>query len=105
MAADDTLCNNGSTTFTVTNPNTQRGLWRYDLDVTYPAGVSGLLTDQNNLTLGSIAETLVNTTLDVQAVTYRFTPHINPSDGGPECGSGVDTLITIYVNPTPRIKQ
>ncbi|MEJ5266172.1 MAG: hypothetical protein WHT29_12735, partial [Bacteroidales bacterium] len=101
--ADDTLCNNGSTTFSITNPNTVRGVWRYDIEVTYPAGVSGTLGDKTNQTVLTQTDNLTNNTNDVQAVTYRFIPHINPGDGGGECGSGVDTTITIYVNPTPRI--
>ena len=104
VTADDTLCYNGSTTFTVTNPNTLRGTWRYDVDVTYPAGVTGSLGDLTNQTVLTQAETLSNTTSDVKAVTYLFTPHIDPSDGGAECQNGLDTTITIYVNPQPDIE-
>ena len=104
VTADDTLCYNGSTTFTVTNPNTLRGTWRYDVDVTYPAGVTGSLGDLTNQTVLTQAETLSNTTSDVKAVTYLFTPHIDPSDGGAECQNGLDTTITIYVNPRPDIE-
>ncbi|MEJ5265870.1 MAG: immunoglobulin domain-containing protein, partial [Bacteroidales bacterium] len=81
VAADDTLCNNGSTTFSITNPNTVRGVWRYDIDVTYPAGVSGSLNDQTNQTALTQVDNITNTTNDVQAVTYRFIPHIDPGDG------------------------
>ena len=104
VTADDTLCYNGSTTFTITNPNTVRGTWRYDVDVTYPAGVTGSLGNLTNQTVLTQAETLSNTTSDVKAVTYLFTPHIDPTDGGSECQNGLDTTITVYVNPQPRIQ-
>ena len=104
VTADDTLCYNGSTTFTITNPNTVRGTWRYDVDVTYPAGVTGSLGNLTNQTVLTQAETLSNTTSDVKAVTYLFTPHIDPTDGGSECQNGLDTTITVYVNPQPDIE-
>ncbi|HPO66629.1 MAG TPA: gliding motility-associated C-terminal domain-containing protein, partial [Bacteroidales bacterium] len=103
VAADDTLCNNGSTTFSITNPNTVRGVWRYDIEVTYPAGVSGTLGDKTNQTVLTQTDNLINTTNDVQAVTYRFIPHINPGDGGLECGAGVETTLVVYVNPTVHV--
>ncbi len=106
VAVDDTLCYgdpNTPNTFTITNPNTQRGTWRYDLDVEYPAGVTGSLSDQVNLEDLSLTDNLVNTTLNVLEVTYRFTPHINPEDGDGECGLGVDTLIRVWINPQPKI--
>jgi gliding motility-associated-like protein len=103
VAADDTLCNNTSTTFTITKPNTVRGLWRYDIDVTYPSGVTGSLGDLTNQTNLTQTDNLTNTTNDVQAVTYRFIPHIDPGDGGPECTAGVETTLVVYVNPTIHV--
>ena len=64
--------------------------WRYDVSVVYPAGVTGDwaagLTDQ---TVSTLTDDLTNTTDIVQTVTYTFTPHIRPGDGGSECGGGV----------------
>ncbi len=104
VTADDTLCYDGSTSFTLVNPTNQTGEWRYDLDVTYPAGVTGTLSDGTNQTALNLTDNLVNTTLLVQTVTYHFTPHIDPGDGDSECGGGVDTTITVYINPRPRIE-
>ncbi len=103
VAVDDTLCYDGTTDFTITNPTNQTGEWRYDLDVTYPVGVTGTLSDASNLTDLLLTDNLMNTTLTVQTVTYHFTPHIDPGDGDGECAGGIDTLITIYINPQPRI--
>ncbi len=104
VTADDTLCYDGSTSFTLVNPTNQTGEWRYDLDVTYPAGVTGILSDGTSQTALNLTDNLVNTTLTVQMVTYHFTPHIDPGDGEGECGGGVDTTITVYINPRPRIE-
>src|SRR4030042_180955 len=104
VSADDTICYNGSTDFTIVNPNTQRGTWRYDVDVTYPGGVTGTLGDLNNQTILALTDNLSNTTLNGQWVTYQFTPHINPDDGDAECAGGVDTTITVYLKQRPRIE-
>ena len=90
--------------FTIVNPTNQTGEWRYDLDVTYPAGVTGTLSDGSGQTTLNLTDNLVNSTLLVQTVTYHFTPHIDPGDGDGECQDGVDTLITVYINPQPRIE-
>ena len=34
---------------------------------------------------------------------YHFIPRIAPSDFQADCENGRDTIITIWVNPTPRI--
>ena len=47
--------------------------------------------------------TLVNNTNDVQTVVYTFTPHIRPGDTGAECANGVPVVITIKINPQPKI--
>ena len=90
--------------FTISDPTTHTGSWTYDLDVTYPLGVTGDLTDQFNINDLSLIDNLVNTTIIVQTVTYHFTPHIDPGDGDGECRHGLDTPITVYINPQPRIE-
>ena len=52
----------------------------------------------------AIVNQLINTTNVVQTVTYNFRYRLNdPRNGGiPFCDHGVDTTITVYVNPTPR---
>ena len=104
VTVDDTLCYDGTTNFTISDPTTHTGPWTYDLDVTYPLGVSGVLTDQNGISDLSLTDNLVNTTNDEQVVTYHFTPHIEPGDGQGSCDDGIDTLISIYINPQPRIE-
>ena len=78
--------------------------WRYDVQVVYPAGVTGSwaagLTDQ---TAASLTDNLTNTTDVVQTVIYTFTPHIRPGDGGPECQNGVPEIVTVDLDPQPRI--
>ena len=104
VSVDDTLCYDGVARLSITNPTNQTGEWRYDLDVTYPAGVTGTLSDGTNQTALNLTDNLVNTSLSVQTVTYHFTPHIDPGDGDGECGNGLDTTITVYINPQPRIE-
>ncbi len=97
VVVDDTLCYGEPNTpniISITQPNTVKGKWLYDLDVTYPAGVNGVLTDSLNLDDLSLLDNLVNTSDDVQEVTYHFTPHIDIGDGR-DCGSGIDTLIRV----------
>jgi len=92
---DDTVCNNSAVTFNIVNPNTVSGEWKYDIAVTYPAGVTGTLGNR----LGEVSlvqvDNLVNSTQDLQVVEYRFTSKIDPGDGGVEC-IGRDTVIRVY---------
>jgi gliding motility-associated-like protein len=52
-----------------------------------------------------ISDNLINTTNQVQTVTYTFRPRIDDDRNGgiPFCDNGRDTTLTIYVNPTPRV--
>ena len=36
-------------------------------------------------------------------MTYTFTPHIRPGDGGAECQNGVPIVITVNLDPQPKI--
>ena len=53
--------------------------------------------------IAALTDDLTNTTNDVQTVTYTFTSHIDPGDGGGECGDGVPVIISIEINPQPKI--
>jgi gliding motility-associated-like protein len=107
VTADQLLCFDGNAVFTISTVNSSLhpgSLWRYDVSVAYPAGVTGTLapglTDQ---TAGSLTDDLTNTTDVVQTVTYTFTPHIQPGDGGTECAGGVPVVISVDLDPQPKI--
>ena len=53
---------------------------------------------------GDVTDQLINLTHEVQTVIYNFRYRLNDSRNGgiPFCDHGVDTTITVYVNPTPR---
>jgi len=54
-----------------------------------------------------INDSLVNHTNKVQPVFYTFSPRIydnRPGHEGEFCGNGNDTIIKLWVNPTPRIE-
>ncbi len=107
---DEVLCYDGDASFDITNPNTVNtiGEWRYDVTVSYPGGVTGDwtggLSDVTSTGLSALTDNLTNTTDDVQTVTYTFTPHIDPGDGGGECGGGVPVVINVEINPQPKIQ-
>ena len=61
------------------------------------------LTDQTATGIAALTDNLINNTNDVQTVTYTFTPHIRPGDGGAECTDGVPVTVTVNINPRPRI--
>ncbi len=57
----------------------------------YPAGTS-------------ITDTLINHSSTVQSLTYQLKPRIkNPFTGTFYCDKNNDTIITLYINPTPRL--
>jgi len=100
------ICNEDNVNIFVRNPNIPiQGDWYYNLDVTYESGLTGDLTDGvYNSTDVVLTDQLVNTDTIFHAVTYRFTPWIDPSDGDPDCLNGLDTTIIVWVNPTPAIR-
>ncbi|MBE0666205.1 MAG: hypothetical protein IH593_00880, partial [Bacteroidales bacterium] len=79
-----------------------RGEVMYNLDVTYPAGVTGLLFDGPNQIM-NISDQLTNITNIYQTVTYRFMPYIQGKTGDPICFNGRDTTITVHIQPTARV--
>ena len=108
---DQVICYDGDAIIDVSTANTSvssGGQWRYDVSpVTYPVGVTGDwasgLPDQTATGIAALTDNLVNNTSDVQTVTYTFTPHIRPGDGGAECTAGVPVTVTVNINPRPRI--
>ena len=107
VTTDPLLCYDGDATFNISTVNTALytgSQWRYDVTVTYPAGVTGSwaagLTDQ---TAGTLTDDLTNTTDVVQTVVYTFTPHIRPGDGGSECQNGVPVILNVNIDPQPKI--
>ena len=58
------------------------------------------LTDQ---TLNTLTDNLTNSTDNVQTVVYTFTPHIRPGDGGSECQNGAPFIVTVDLDPQPKI--
>ena len=98
---DTIVCNEAPFTFTIDSVTSTTGTMKYHFDVTYPAGVTGNLTD-GDFDISNVGETLVNTTNEVQAVTYYFDAYIDRPGNASHCDNGLDTTITIYVNPTPE---
>jgi hypothetical protein len=109
VSASDTLCFDEGTTFDISNGNsfdTTTGTWVYDLVVTpSDPGVTGFTPTENDRTTLNFTDLLVNTTNTVQTVTYQFIPKIlDPRTGLAYCEDGIDTTITIWINPQPRIE-
>ncbi|MGM0473888.1 MAG: gliding motility-associated C-terminal domain-containing protein [Bacteroidota bacterium] len=107
---EDTLCDGGTSTITVTSTATLTDgeiLFDYTIEDT-----SGPLTDisgqteDDSLSPGSFNQTLDNHTDQVQWVEYRIHPYTSGSGPGAACdyGTDLDTVFRIYVNPTPRIE-
>ncbi len=109
VTTDTELCYDGPAKFDITKLNIVNTgtTWYYDIETTYPLGVTGSwptgLTDQTATGIGALTDNLVNTTNDFKTVTYKFIPHIRPGDGGDECETGVEVTIEIVINPQPKI--
>jgi hypothetical protein len=112
---EDVLCFDGVAEFEVTNPNTinPAGEWRYDLQVTYPAGVTGsigpgtgtvLISDLTDIGPLAITDNLENITAEIQTVTYTFTPKIDRGGGRAVCEDGISRTIIISINPRPQLE-
>ncbi len=79
----------------------------YDLTTSFTGVVQGVEPTTTDIAIGTpIVNTLVNRTNQVQTVTYNFRYRLNDPRNGdaPFCDHGMDTTITIYVNPTPRFE-
>jgi len=66
--------------------------------------ISGQTSD-TGLSLGSFTQTLYNASDQVQWVDYRIHPYAAGTGSGVDChyGTSRDTVLRIWVNPTPRI--
>jgi gliding motility-associated-like protein/uncharacterized repeat protein (TIGR01451 family) len=88
------ICDEGTTSFVLTN-NLPATTWTWT--VTSPASVTGASAD-NTGTLSSIIQTLDNSSMDAQRVTYTVTPRVY----------GACTLAPVtaevWVNPKPEIR-
>ncbi len=111
VGVDDTiLCDNTILSIVVDDGLEEvQGTSVYDLDVTYtPGAVTGSITgDGEKSDFIDISDLLVNNTDSVQIITYQLTARIRddrPDHAGEYCNNGLDTIITIYLNPTPRIE-
>jgi hypothetical protein len=105
-ATDTLICNEELAQFKVDNLNPYvRGEWRYRLDVEDASGMIDGERADGDYPMDSILieDQLINNDTVAHRITYHFTPYIDPSDGEADCGTDRDTLITIWVNPTPRI--
>jgi hypothetical protein len=110
VAIDDTIvCDSSNIVIDVTDLlGGVQGDKVYQLTTTDAGGnVQGVQATGEYQAGRTITNQLVNRTNEVQAVTYHFKARIKDSrTGGPfgYCDQGGDTLITVYVNPTPRLE-
>ncbi|MDF1573650.1 MAG: gliding motility-associated C-terminal domain-containing protein [Bacteroidales bacterium] len=105
-APDTVLCNDEDVLFEVKIPNvTAHGEWKYNMTVDYGEHVTGLGIG-GEYTAGdlNLMDHLVNHDTVAHRIPYHFTPRITPGNLGADCGSGVDTTVWIWVNPTPEIR-
>ncbi len=104
--ADTVLCNGSDVAFSIININsTLFGDWKYNLSVDYGASVTGLnIGGEYNASDLSLIDHLANFDTVYHSVEYHFTPRISPGDAGPDCENGIDTIIRVWVNPTPSIR-
>ena len=104
VSADTIICDGETAVINVRNPNVPiMGEWTFDLSVNPDPEISGYTGTASGTGDFIFNETLSNSDTVAHKIEYHFTPRIEPDDGGAECGGGIDTIITIWVNPTPRI--
>ena len=78
----------------------------YELTTSQTGGINGIETNGEYAIEHDITDQLINTTNQVQTVTYHLSYQIRDDRSGTNfgyCDHGIDTTITIYVNPTPTI--
>jgi gliding motility-associated-like protein len=107
VAPDTILCNNEFVYFTSDSLVSTFGRVRYTVDVAYSSvNVNNQIATGTIGDIGTLSDSLSNTGVDVETVTYTFTPYIEDGADSGDCGGypDTDTVITIYVNPTPRMQ-
>ncbi len=104
---DTVVCDSTVVEFSLTTLNgAVLGEKYYYVETSYTGDVSGV-TPNGHYPLANFNDRLVNNTFNLQTVTYHFIPRFrNPrgDDPGEYCSDGIDTTITIYLNPTPGIE-
>jgi gliding motility-associated-like protein len=78
----------------------------YDLTTTYtPGAVTGVMPNGIYSIEQDVINTLVNNTNIYQTITYNIRYRITDTRNGgiPFCDHGIDTTITIYLEPTARV--
>jgi gliding motility-associated-like protein len=105
--SNDTICNNGSITYTLASPTIPYfgiNSLRFNVDIInpYPTEISGYST-RFNLTLASIiTETLNNSGDTARMIMYIITPATTNILGMQNC-PGINDTIRLWINPTPRV--
>jgi gliding motility-associated-like protein len=51
-----------------------------------------------------LTDEIINRTSNMQEVTYTFSPWFRSTGGAADCDNNLDTSITIYIEPTPKIE-
>jgi len=102
VAVPDTVCNGSQIDFAIDSLVISRGTVMYDLNILYPAGITGTLSNGSN-PIANISDNLVNSTDTYQTVTYTFSPYIQGKPGDPTCHNGIDTTIYVIVEPTAKV--
>ncbi len=104
---EDTICDLGTTVIDVASlTSLTSGVVKYNYTIESVSGDILGQTEGFGEDLGSFTQTLDNRTDNVQWVQYRIHPYTEGGSVGTDCDGGDigDTLIIIYVNPTPRIE-
>ncbi|HSL86956.1 MAG TPA: PKD-like domain-containing protein, partial [Bacteroidales bacterium] len=113
-AVADTLCNNETSVFTITTPTTlTAGNVYFNYTIEAVSGdisvISGYTTSSGVVIPGpgpvTFTQTLTNHSDAVQWVRFRLHPYSRNTGGG-DCDHGParDTLITLIVEPTPKVE-
>ncbi len=109
--AEDTIyCDSAFVNFDIRNINgLVYGDKVYEIIIDYnPSNVSSTLLPGNRslVSIDFINDSLINLTNTLQRIDYTFRPKIwNPGTlvPGKHCDNGIDTTISIWINPTPGI--
>jgi gliding motility-associated-like protein len=101
VAAETTLCNEGTTSIRLTSPSSfSNGDIRFRYEAVSTGGVTGFDSSEEDLEEDFVIEDeLYNPTDEPQTVTYT----IYPVDPTGLCSEGPSVEVEIVVNPTPRI--
>ena len=101
VVAEGTLCNDGTTSITLTSLSTfNNGNITFRYTVVATGGVTGFSTPVAGLPLNHVISDILHNPTDApQTVTYTIYP-VNPSGS---CAEGAPQVVVITVNPTPQV--